>query len=222
MEFKSETQLFDYMEQHFYAAALSDVMDEMGIRNQAIDPELGIRPLRPDLVTAGRVYTLVNALNQREDNPYELAIKGVDQLKQDSVIVATSIDCHNTGIMGELTATAMRARKSRGAVVDGFTRDGRKLLSMNFPTFAKGMSPIDTTGRVRVVDIGCQLTIGGVTINPGDIIFADFDGIMVIPKTIEKEVIDKAIQRVHEENLVRKHLAAGGTMAEAWEKYHVL
>lgn len=222
MEFKSETELFDFMEQNFYAAALSDVMDEMGVRNQAIDPGLGIRPLHPDFVTAGRVYTLVNALNQREDNPYELAIKGVDQLQKDSVIVATSIDLINTGIMGELTATAMRARKSRGAVIDGFTRDGRKLLSMNFPTFARGMSPIDTTGRVRVVDIGCAVTIGGIIINPGEIIFADYDGIMVIPKTIEKEVIDKTIQRVNEENLVRNHLAAGGTMAEAWEKYHVL
>jgi regulator of RNase E activity RraA len=151
-----------------------------------------------------------------------LAIEGVDQLTENSLAVITAVEPINTGIMGELTATAMRARKSRGVVVDGFTRDGRKLLSMSFPTFAKGVSPIDTTGRVRVIDIGCPITIGGVRVEPGQIVFADYDGIMVIPREREEEIIEKTIARVNEENLVRKHLAAGGTMAEAWEKYHVL
>ena len=222
MEFKSETELFDYMEKHFYSAVLSDIMDEMGIQHQAIDPAGGIKPLNQDFVTAGRVFTFLNAPDTRTEDPYELAIEGVDQLIENSLAVITAVEPINTGIMGELTATAMRARKSRGAVVDGFTRDGRKLLSMSFPTFAKGVSPIDTTGRVRVIDIGCTVTICGVRIEPGQIVFADYDGIMVIPKELEKEIIDKTIARVNEENLVRKHLAAGGTMADAWEKYHVL
>jgi len=222
MDFKSETELFDYMEKYFYSAALSDILDEMGIKQQAVDPSIGIKPLRTDFVTAGRAYTFLNAIDTREEDPYELAIKGVDQLRKNSLAVITSVEPTNFGIMGELTATAMRARKSRGAVVDGFTRDGRKLLAMDFPTFAKGVSPIDTTGRVRVVDIGCTVTIGGVRIEPDNIVFADFDGIMVIPKEQEKEIIEKTIARVNEENLVRKHLKAGGTMAEAWEKYHVL
>jgi regulator of RNase E activity RraA len=222
MDFASETELFDYMERHFYSAALSDIMDEMGIENQAIDPTVGIIPLRDDFVTAGRAFTFLNASDTRKEDPYELAIKGVDQLKENSLAAITSIEPLNVGIMGELTATAMRARKSRGVVVDGFTRDGRKLLSMSFPTFAKGVSPIDTTGRVRVVDIGCTISIGGVKIIPGNIVFADYDGIMVLPQEQEKEIIEKTIARVNEENLVRKHLQAGGTMAEAWDKYHVL
>jgi regulator of RNase E activity RraA len=222
MDFTSETEFFDYMEHHFYSAALSDIMDEMGIEHQAIDPAIGIIPLRADFVTVGRAYTFLNAKDTRKEDPYELAIKGVDQLGENSLAAITSVEPLNVGIMGELTATAMRKRKSRGAVVDGFTRDGRKLLSMSFPTFAKGVSPIDTTGRVRVVDIGCTITIGGVKIEPGTIIFADYDGIMVIPKEHEKEIIEKTIERVNEENLVRNHLQAGGTMAEAWDKYHVL
>ena len=129
----------------------------------------------------------------------------------------------NAGILGELAATAMRARNSRGVVVvDGFTRDGRKLLEMSFPTFTRCVSPIDTTGRVQVVDFGCPVEIGGVKIEPETMVFADYDGIMVIPKKQENEIIEKTIKRVNEGNLVRKHLQNGRTMADAWEKYHVL
>lgn len=222
MNFDSENELFDYMEKHFYSAALSDIMDEMGFKFQAVNPAIGIKPLRNDFVTAGRAYTFLNAVDTREENPYELAIKGVDRLKKNSLAVITSVEPVNAGIMGELTATAMRAGKSRGVVVNGFTRDGRKLLQMSFPTFARGVSPIDTTGRVRVVDIGCPVKIGGVDFKPGNIVFADYDGIMVIPKEPEKEIIEETIKRVNKENLVRNHLQAGGTMADAWEKYHVL
>ena len=222
MTFKTETELFDYMEAHFYAAALADSLDETGFRNQVIDPRLGIRPLRSDFVTAGRAATLLNTPDPREKDPYELAIRAVDQLKRDSLIVATWSEQREPGIMGELTATAMRARKSRGAVVDGYTRDARKLLSMSFPTFARGASPIDTAGRTRIVDYDCPVRIGHVEITPGDILFADFDGIVAIPKEAEAEIIEKTIERVTTENHVRQHLAAGGTMAEAWEKYRVL
>lgn len=222
MGFKTETDLFDYMEKHFYAAALADSLDESGFRNQVVDPRLEIRPLRTDFVTAGRAATLLNAPDPREDDPYELAIAAVDQLKRDSLIVATWSEQREPGIMGELTATAMRARKSRGAVVDGYTRDARKLLAMSFPTFARGASPIDTAGRTRIVDYNCPVRIGDVNISPGDIVFADFDGIVAIPKEAETEVIQKSIERVNTENQVREHLAAGGTMAEAWENYRVL
>jgi regulator of RNase E activity RraA len=222
MEFKTETDLFDYIEKHFYAAALCDSLDEIGFPNQVIDPRLGIRPLREEFVTAGRAATLLNAPDPREEKPYELAIAAVDQLKQDSLIVATWTEQMKPGIMGELTATAMRARRSRGAVVDGYTRDARMLLAMSFPTFARGASPIDTAGRTRIVDYNCPVQIGDVRISPGDIVFADFDGIVVIPKEAEAETIEKTIERVDTENRVRKHLAAGGTMAEAWEKYRVL
>ncbi len=210
------------METHFYAAVLSDVLDEMGLRNQVIDPALGIGPLRQDFVIAGRAATMVNDANQRTDDPYELAIKAIDQLTENSLLVTTWKQEMNPGIMGELTATAMRARKSRGAFVNGFTRDARKMLDADFPIFAKGVSPIDTTGRSRVVDYDCDIQVGGVTIHSGDIFFADYDGALVIPQDAEDKVISETIERVNQENKVRNHLAAGGTMAEAWKKYGVL
>ena len=97
-----------------------------------------------------------------------------------------------------------------------------KLIKMDFPTFAWGASPIDTTGRVRVVDYNLPIVIGGVKIFPGNLLFADLDGIVVIPQDSEKEVIKEVIKRITTENVVRKELAEGRKMSEVWKKYHVL
>lgn len=222
MNFKNESELFSYLEENAYAAVFADIMDEMDYNFQVISPNSKICPLKDNFVVIGRSVTLLNEWDNNKDEPYDTAIKCVDSLEPDSVLVITGSDSFSAGIMGELTATAMRSKKSRGVVVNGYTRDARKLIGMDFPTFAWGASPIDTTGRVRAVDYNIPIIIGGVKILPGDLIFADLDGIVVIPKNIEKEVIDEVIKRINTESLVRKELAEGKSMAEVWEKYHVL
>lgn len=222
MEFPTEQELFQHLEEHAYAALFSDILDAMGYRSQAVSPEAAIRPLNETFVSAGRAVTLLNAPDTNEDEPYDLVIKCIDALPPGSVLVTTGSTRLTTGIMGELTATALRARQCRGAIVNGYTRDARKLISMGYPTFAWGSSPIDTTGRVRVVDTNIPLTIGGVNIAPGNLVFADMDGIIVIPGAVEKEVIDKVLDRLNTENTVRRELAEGKTMSEVWSRYHVL
>ncbi|MHB9012194.1 MAG: RraA family protein [Ignavibacteriaceae bacterium] len=222
MKFKSETELLDYLEKNAYAAAFSDILDEMGYRFQVLSPHSRIYPLKDNFVVIGRAVTLLNESDNNEEEPYDSVIKCIDSLSPDSILVTTGSDTFNVGIMGELTATALRVRKSRGAIVNGYTRDARKLIKMEFPTFAWGASPIDTTGRVRVIDYNIPITIGGVKISPGDLVFADMDGIIVIPKVVENEVIEGVIKRINTENIVRKELAEGKTMAEVWSKNHVL
>ncbi len=222
MDFKSETELFTYLEENAYAAVFSDILDEMGYHFQVVSPHSKIRPLKDNFVVIGRAATLLNESNKNEEEPYDAVIKCIDSLSPDSILVTTGSDTFNVGIMGELTATALRVRKSRGAIVNGYTRDARKLIKMEFPTFAWGASPIDTTGRVRVVDYNIPIIIGGVKISQDDLIFADLDGIVVIPKNLEKEVIEEVIKRINTENIVRKELSEGKTMAEVWEKHRVL
>ena len=222
MKFKSESELFTYLEENAYAAVFSDILDEMGHNFQAVSPHSNIHPLKENFVVIGRAVTLLNEGNNNEEEPYDSVIKCIDSLSPDSLLVTTGSDTFNVGIMGELTATALRVRKSRGAIVNGYTRDARKLIKMEFPTFAWGASPIDTTGRVRVVDYNIPIIIGGVKISPDDLVFADLDGIVVIPKNLEKEVIDEVIKRINTENIVRKELAEGVTMAEVWNKHGVL
>ncbi|OHB81951.1 MAG: hypothetical protein A2V98_22685, partial [Planctomycetes bacterium RBG_16_64_12] len=163
-----------------------------------------------------------NAPDSNEEEPYDLVIKCIDSLAPGSILVTTGKVPLVTGIMGELTATALRVKQCRGAIVNGYTRDARKIIKMGYPTFAWGASPIDTTGRVRVVDYNIPITIGGVQITPGDLVFADLDGIMVIPRGIEEEVLGKVLDRVNTENVVRKELAEGRTMADVWSRHGVL
>jgi regulator of RNase E activity RraA len=222
MGFSTEQELLQYLEQHAYAAVFSDVLDEMGYPSQAVSPDTLIRPLCETFVSAGRAVTLLNAPDTNEEEPYDLVIKCIDSLSPGSILVTTGKAHLTTGIMGELTATALRVKRCRGAIVNGYTRDSRKLISMGYPTFAWGSSPIDTTGRVRVVDYNIPITIGGVDVTPGDLVFADLDGIMVIPRAVEKEVIDKVVERVSTENTVRKELAEGKSMSDVWSRYRVL
>jgi 4-hydroxy-4-methyl-2-oxoglutarate aldolase len=223
MEFRNEIEMFEFMEKHFYAGALSDILDEMGYRECAVSPHAMIRPLSPQMVCAGRARTLLNApAKTGTEDPYRLAIEVLDSLKPGQVTLASSDKPVETGIMGELSARAMASRGGRGCIVDGFTRDARKIIQHGFPTFARGISPIDTTERVMVVEYDCPVIIGGRRAVSGQIVFADLDGIVLIPKEVEMEAIQEAVKRVEVESEIRGNLTDGATMRDMWDKYHVL
>lgn len=222
MEFANESDLLQYLEQHAYAAAFSDILDEMGHRSQAVSPDARIRPLCDTFVSVGRAVTLLNVPDTNEKEPYDLVIKCIDSLSPGSILVTTGKMPLVTGIMGELTATALKVKQCRGAIVNGYTRDSRKIIRMGYPTFAWGASPIDTTGRVRVVEYNIPITIGGVQVVPGDLVFADLDGIIVIPRAVEEEVVTKVLGRISTESVVRKELAEGKAMADVWSRHGVL
>lgn len=223
MKFANDVEMFAFMEKTFYSGALSDILDGMGFTECAAGPHALIRPLYQQAVCAGRVRTLLNSpmLTGRED-PYKLAIALMDSLKPGEVAVATSTKPLETGIMGELSATAMRSRGARGCLVDGYTRDARKIIEMKFPVFARGVSPIDTTDRAAVVDVDCPVVFAGRRVAPGTIVFADLDGIVFIPKEAEREAIEEAVRRVRDESKVRKALGSRKKVRDVWDKYHVL
>jgi regulator of RNase E activity RraA len=223
MRFASDIELFEFMERVFYSGALSDILDAMGFRDCAASPHALIRPLYPQALCAGRVRTLLNAPRRtgRKD-PYKKAIALMDSLRPGDVAIAAVAMPLEAGIMGELSATAMRRRGARGCLVDGYTRDARNIIRMQFPVFARGVSPIDTTDRAAVVDTDCPVVFAGRRVSPGGIVFADLDGIVFIPKEAEKEVIREAARRVRDESKVRRALGAGKRVRGVWERYHVL
>ena len=223
MKFPSEIDQFKFMEKFFYAEALSDILDAKGYRNCVVSPQARIRPLHPAAVCAGRVRTLLNAPKKtRDKNPYKLAFELIDSLKPGDVPVTAWQTLQEPGIMGELSATAMRRRGARGCLVDGYTRDVRKLVAMRFPVFARGASPIDTQGRSAVVDYDCPLLFGGIKVFPGQIVFADLNGIVAIPKEVEKEVIAEALGKIRLETRIRSELKAGKRTQRVWDKYGVM
>ncbi|HEV2124024.1 MAG TPA: RraA family protein, partial [Chloroflexota bacterium] len=127
-----------------------------------------------------------------------------------------------TCFWGELLSTAAKQRGARGAVIDGYVRDVRQIEAMRWPVFSTGMYPVDSAGRSMVVEYGQPVECGGVLVREGDIIFGDVDGIVVIPREIERETVERALAKVDGENRTREALQAGMTLTEVYARYGVL
>jgi 4-hydroxy-4-methyl-2-oxoglutarate aldolase len=117
-----------------------------------------------------------------------------------------------------------RAQKlsAAGAVVNGYSRDTRGILKLNFPTFSIGRYAQDQGYRGKVVDFRVALEIDGVSIKPGDIVFGDLDGVLVIPQEAERDAITRAADKVSKENTVRTAIENGMSTADAFKTYGVM
>jgi len=221
LPFDNEPKLFALMKHELYAAVLSDALDQAGFRNQAMRPD--IRPIWPGAVIIGRALTVQSVdIYQPEKNPYEKEIAAVDSLKPGTVMVASTQRSTRTCLWGELLSTAAVARGAYGAVIDGYTRDIRRIEAMQFPVFATGMYPVDSAGRGSVIDFNCPVNCGDVIVNPGDIVFGDVDGVVTIPQQAERDVIRRAFEKVKSENITRDELRKGATLKDVFDKYGVL
>ena len=215
--------------ERLYTAGVYDVMDEMGQPNQCLS--LKIRPLHPDWVLAGRAFTVKWTAETR--HPVELAqqkagpnlFSMVDQFEPGCVIVMETGKTMNVGHWGELTGLMAQVRGCRGAVIDGGVRDSRHLLERGtYPVFARYTSPIESVHRATIVDVDFPLLMTGaltegLLVRPGDFIFGDSDGVLVIPAEIAEEVLDKSESVAKTENLIREEIGAGVHPLEVWQKY---
>jgi regulator of RNase E activity RraA len=125
-------------------------------------------------------------------------------------------------LWGELLSTACRNTGCVGAIVDGAARDVGKMRALGFPVFARGTSPYDSLHRQRVIDLDVPVEIAGVRFAPGDLVFADEDGVVVVPQTVEDEAIARAWKKVHSENEVRDAIRAGMKATDVFAKFGIL
>lgn len=220
-EWENDTELFDMMEEQLYAAVISDALDAAGFREQVLQHT--IRPLLPETIVVGRAMpVLCLDVYEIPDEPYQQEIAAVDSLKQNDVIVCSTNGSTRICFWGELLSTAAQARGARGAVIDGFIRDIRKIVAMRFPIFTTGLSPVDSNGRGEVVAYNVPIECSGVTVNPGDIVFGDADGVVIIPQSVEQKVIDAALEKVQGENQTRNALREGATLREVYDEHGIL
>jgi len=209
------------MQDRLNAAVISDMLDRLGAREQAMRAD--IRPVYSGAIVVGRAYPVLNTdVFELDDDPYRGEIEAVDSLKPENVMVICTNRSTRTCVWGELLSTAARARGARGAVIDGYTRDVAQITTMQFPTFSTGMRIVDSAGRGMVIGHGCPVICGDVLVKPGDIIFGDIDGVIVIPKELEDKVIPLALEKMGKEDSVRNELLKGATLGEAYAKYKVL
>jgi regulator of RNase E activity RraA len=214
------TDLIERLER-LYPAVVADCLDERGYREQVLAPH--IRPLDPASRVAGRAATVqcvdVDAVPENRDAWYHGELQAVDALRPGDVMVVST--CRGS-YWGELLATASRYRGARGIVGDCYTRDTLTLLEMGFPTFTAGIHCADSLGRIDVTGWDVPVVCGGVRVEPGDLVLADHDGVVVVPLAVASEVVAAAEEKAAGENDMRARLAEGMSVAEAFRTYGVI
>ncbi|REJ89866.1 MAG: RraA family protein [Planctomycetota bacterium] len=211
----------DQMRESLYSAVVCDALDGLGYRNQS--PRVPLPPMTTDRLLVGRCKTTLWVTMYHEDpSPYELELKAVDSCRPDDVMIAAAEGSMHSGVWGELLSTAASNSGCVGTIVDGAVRDVAKMRQMGFPVFARGKCLYDSQNRQRVVDIDVTVEIDGVQFSPGDLVFADEDGVVVVPQEIEQQAVAAAWKKVNDENVTRDAIKAGMKATEAYEKYGVL
>ena len=211
----------EFVEKNLYTAVVSDSLDQLGFRSQAMREYL--RPLYPDCKVAGWARTVsCSDIYHIPPDPYGIEIEAVDSLLPGEVAVVGTHKSVRNAPWGELLSTAARARGARGAIIDGLVRDVQKIEELRFPVFASGIKPVDSMGRGAVTAYNVPVECGEVPVNPGDFVFADFDGAVVIPQAIVNDAIQLAAEKVRRENSSRSELMQGAFLRDVYKKYGVL
>jgi 4-hydroxy-4-methyl-2-oxoglutarate aldolase len=201
-----------------YTGAISDILDEMGLRSQVLPKE--IQSLESGATVAGRALTIVGEPTTSDDPevifvPY---LKMLGDVKPGDVLVSQPKD-DVAAHLGELSSETAQFRGARGAVIDGGARDTDYTRKLDFPVFARYKTPVDIVGRWRLIAHNVPIDIGRVHVEPGDYIVGDRDGVLVIPQAVIEEVVTKAEGVVKTENLVRKSILKGMHPVDAYRKF---
>jgi regulator of RNase E activity RraA len=225
----SDSELFAIARRELFTAVAGDVMDKLGLRRQFLPPR--IQPLTREMVVIGRAMPVLEAdffeerlegsRNPLSAQPFGLMLDALDDLKPGEVYVCTGAS-PTYALWGELMSTRAIHCGAAGAVLDGYSRDTRGVLALNFPTFSYGSYAQDQGPRGKVVDFRIPIEIGQARIEPGDILFGDLDGVCVIPRLAEREVFTAAIEKARAEKTVRRALEQGLSARDAFARYGIL
>ncbi|MCL4767935.1 MAG: RraA family protein [Hyphomicrobiaceae bacterium] len=205
-----------------FTSVLSDCLDAVGLMTQALPAR--IRPLDDRLVMAGRARTaaFMEVYHHDGSNPYELEIRLVDSLEPGEIPVFACSNPARVAPWGELLSTAAQVRGAAGALMDGCTRDVKAIRAMGFPVFHAGIAPLDSKGRGRIMALDVPVECAGVRVEPGDLVFGDADGVVVIPKRVEADVLRLALEKVQGERSTLAELRAGEKLADVFARHGIL
>ena len=214
--------LYDRMAAELYVAVISDVLDALGHRHQILSARVGpVDRMLPPVV--GRAHTVqFGARHELVEAPYTTQIAAIDALQPGDVAVQSTGDNEDAAYWGELFSNAALGRGARGVVIDGYHRDTRKVVELGFPIFSTGARPLDLSGRAMALSHGRPVICGGVRVEQGDVIFAEVDGIAVIPAAVVDEAVALAFAKVAAEDRARDDLREGALLSEVWARYKVL
>ncbi len=217
---QDDNELFDLVRTSMYTAVVGDILDTLECYHQFLPQP--IQPLEESMVVVGRAMPVLQMdVFGEQDQPYGLLTRALDDLRAGEVYVATGGSMRSAS-WGELMTAAARSRGAVGAVVDAYHRDTPMVLAQSFPVFSRGRYAQDSGPRTKVVDYRSPIEIDGVWISPGDLVFGDLDGVVIVPRRHEEEVIEKALEKASRENEVRKDIEGGMSATDAFTKYGIL
>lgn len=225
----SDDMLFNIASTELFPALLGDVLDKMGFLHQFLSPS--VKPVVKEMVVIGRAKPVLEAdvygeiitdgNNKLMQQPFGLMFDALDSLKKNEVYVCSGAS-HRYALWGGLMSIRAMKLGAAGVVTDGYTRDTNEIIGLNFPTFNVGTYAQDQGQRGKVIDYDVPIEFNGIRIRPGDIIFGDLDGVIVIPKEAEEEVFSRAIEKARGEKQVRIALEKGMSSKEAFNSFGIM
>lgn len=207
-----------------YSAVLSDVLDQLGSPNQAVKPF--VRPLDDSSILCGFARTGLYMKRYHVPdghNPYALEMDLIDSLKSGEIaVLGCDGPTDRIAPWGELLTTASMARGAAGCLTDGLVRDVRRIRELKFPLFHGGIGPLDTKGRAEMMAMDEPIEVAGARVEPGDFIFGDVDGVVVVPRHLAREAVTLALAKIEAEDSTREELLAGASLRSVFERHGVL
>ncbi len=226
---KNDKELFRIAKKELFVALVGDILDTMGLQRQFLPPK--IKPLQNDFIVIGRAMTVLEAdVSEKESRksenpilkkPFGVMFEALDDLKEDEVYICSG-SSPTYALWGGLMSTRAIKLKAAGAVLHGWSRDTNEILNLGFPTFSYGGYAQDQGPRGKVLAYRVPIEIEGVKIHPGDIIYGDRDGVLVIPKSAVEKAFTGAIEKARGEQMVKKALENGMSTVDAFDKFGIM
>jgi 4-hydroxy-4-methyl-2-oxoglutarate aldolase len=204
-----------------YSAVVCDALDSLGFRHQALSHRT--RPISAFAKLVGNARTLASyAVDRFPDKPYAKELEALDTLVAGDVVVLATNGDVTAAVWGELLSVAASAKGARGAVLDGLTRDASRIKDLNFPVFAQGISSYDSLGRSEVTGYDITIECDGVMVQSGDIVFGDYDGVVIIPRAVLPAALEKAEVKASREEIVEEEFRKGRKVADVFAEHGIL
>lgn len=218
--------LFDTIRTKLFTAVVGDILDTMGHRSQFLPPE--IKPLVPGTKLLGRAMPVLEAdypdggrNGPLGDKAFGMMFEALDDLAADEIYIASGASL-NYALWGGLMSTRAKHLKAAGAVLNGYVRDIADIKSLEFPVFSHGAYAQDQGVRGKVLDYRISIQVGQATVTPGDLLFGDDEGVLVIPQSAEAEVIEGALEKVATESEVAAAIKGGMSTRQAFDTFGVM
>ncbi|MDP5278946.1 RraA family protein [Sphingomonas sp. DG1-23] len=216
----TDDALFDLFRSELYTPVVGDILDTLGLVHQFLPQP--VQPMLTDMKLIGRAMpVLMIDVYGVQAQPFGKLTEALDQLEPGDIYLASG-GAMRCAYWGEILTATARGRGANGAVINGYHRDTPQVLEQDWPVFSRGRYAADSGVRTKVIDYRCPIEVGQATIQPGDLVFGDLDGVLVIPRAVEAEVVERALEKARGEKLVRRAIDGGMSSTQAFAQYGIL